>query len=90
MQQKPAASLQSNSLHFSEEKAYAYLQPQHQQGQRLMAGFWFVIFLFLFVAVVIIAAVAHMAKLQRDRFNAPSEAEERARFDARIMNRRRN
>lgn len=55
-----------------------------------MAGFWFVIILFLFVAAVIIAGVAQMAKLQRDRFNAPTEAEERARFDARIMNRRRN
>ncbi len=53
-----------------------------------MFGFWFVIILFLVVALVILAGVAHIAKLQRDRFNAPTEAEERARFDARIDRRR--
>jgi hypothetical protein len=53
-----------------------------------MFGFWFVIILFLVVAMVTLAGVAHIVKLQRDRFNAPTEAEERARFDARIDRRR--
>ncbi len=55
----------------------------------MTAGYWFVIILFLVVALVIISGVARLAKLQRDRFNAPTEAEERARFDARIENRHR-
>jgi hypothetical protein len=54
-----------------------------------MVGFWFVIFLFLALGISIAAGVAHIAKLQRNRLNAPTEAEERARFDARINNRRR-
>ncbi len=53
-----------------------------------MFGFWFVIILFLVLAAVILSGVAHIAKLQRNRFNAPTEAEERARFDARINRRR--
>ncbi len=53
-----------------------------------MLGYWFVIGLFLVLAVVIMSGVAHIAKLQRNRFNAPTEAEERARFNARIDRRR--
>lgn len=53
-----------------------------------MAGFWFVIILFLVLGVSIAALVAHIGKLQRDRLNAPTEAERRAQFDARIVRRR--
>lgn len=55
-----------------------------------MAGFWFVIILFFVLAVCIAAGVRHIAKLQVDRFNAPTEAEQRAAFDDYINNRHRH
>jgi len=55
-----------------------------------MGEVWFVIIVFPILAICIAAGVRHIARLQVDRFNAPTEAEQRAAFDYRINNGRRH
>lgn len=70
------------------ERHYAFEFRKHRnRGSALMGEVWFVIIVFPILAICIAAGVRHIAKLQVNRFNEPTEAEQRAAFDDRINNR---